>query len=132
MRARNRSASLDPSPCKATARATLRLHFFGGDVKYATWRLHMTLDTDRIEKKIVLRASRKRVWRALTDTTEFGNWFGMKFDGPFKAGAVMRGTITPTKVDADVARLQKEFDGTPFEITVDRIEPERLFSFRWH
>jgi uncharacterized protein YndB with AHSA1/START domain len=90
------------------------------------------MSTDRIEKKILLRAPRKRVWRALSDSTEFGTWFGMKFDGPFTPGARVRGTIVGTTVDADVAKAQKEYDGMPFEITVDRIEPERLFSIRWH
>jgi uncharacterized protein YndB with AHSA1/START domain len=90
------------------------------------------MSTDRIEKKILLRAPRKRVWRALSDSTEFGTWFGMKFDGPFTPGARLRGTIVGTTVDADVAKAQKQYEGMPFEITVDRIEPERLFSFRWH
>jgi uncharacterized protein YndB with AHSA1/START domain len=90
------------------------------------------MSTDRIEKKILLRAPRKRVWRALSDSTEFGTWFGMKFEGPFTPGARLRGTIVGTTVDADVAKAQKEHAGIPFEITVDRIEPERLFSFRWH
>jgi uncharacterized protein YndB with AHSA1/START domain len=90
------------------------------------------MSTDRIEKKILLRAPRKRVWRALSDATEFGAWFGIKFDSPFMPGARLRGTIVGTSVDADVAKAQKEHAGIPFEITVDRIEPERLFSFRWH
>ena len=89
-------------------------------------------DTDRIEKTILLRAPRARVWRALTDSREFGDWFGMKFDGPFVAGAPVRGVIEPTKVDPEVARLQQEHAGKPFEITIDRIEPQRIFSFRWH
>lgn len=87
---------------------------------------------DRIEKKILLRAPRKRVWRALSDSTEFGNWFGVKFDGPFAPGASVRGVIVPTTVNAEVAKAQKEYEGTPFEITVEQMEPERLFSFRWH
>jgi uncharacterized protein YndB with AHSA1/START domain len=90
------------------------------------------MSTDRIEKRILLRGPRKRVWRALTDSTEFGSWFGMKFDGPFRPGACMRGVIVPTTVDADVAKAQKEYEGRPFEITVEQMEPERLFSFRWH
>jgi uncharacterized protein YndB with AHSA1/START domain len=90
------------------------------------------MSTDRIEKKILLRAPRKRIWRALSDSTEFGTWFGMKFDGPFMPGARLRGTIVGTTVDADVAKAQKEYEGMSFEITVDRIEPERLFSIRWH
>jgi len=90
------------------------------------------MSTDRIEKKILLHAPRKRIWRALSDSTEFGTWFGMKFDGPFVPGAVMRGVIVGTKVNAEVAKAQKEYEGMSGEITIERIEPERLFSFRWH
>ena len=90
------------------------------------------MDSDRIEKKVLLRAPQKRVWRALADSTEFGTWFGMQFNGPFVPGACMRGVITPTTVDAEVAKAQKEYEGLPFEITIEQMEPERLFSFRWH
>jgi len=90
------------------------------------------MNTDRIEKKVLLHAPRKRVWRALSDSTEFGIWFGVKFDGPFTPGASMRGVIVPTKVNAEVAKAQKPYEGKPFEITIERMEPERLFSFRWH
>ena len=90
------------------------------------------MSTDRIEKKILLRAPRKRVWRALSDSTEFGSWFGMKFDGPFAPGARMSGVIVPTTVDAEVAKAQKKYEGMRFEITIEQVEPERLFSFRWH
>jgi uncharacterized protein YndB with AHSA1/START domain len=90
------------------------------------------MSTDRIEKKILLRAPLKRVWRALSDSTEFGSWFGVKFDGQFTPGAVVRGVIVPTTVNAEVAKAQKEYEGRPFEITVVQMEPERRFSFRWH
>jgi uncharacterized protein YndB with AHSA1/START domain len=90
------------------------------------------MSTDRIEKKILLHAPRQRVWRALSDATEFGTWFGMKFDGPFVVGAKMRCSIAPTKVNAEVAKAQKPHEGIPFEITIEQIEPERVFSFRWH
>ena len=90
------------------------------------------MSTDRIEKTIVLRAPRKRVCRALSDSKEFGTWFGVKFDGPFAPGASMRGVIVPTTVNAEVANAQKEYEGMPFEITIEQVEPERLFSFRWH
>jgi uncharacterized protein YndB with AHSA1/START domain len=90
------------------------------------------MNTDRIEKKILLRAPRQRVWRALSDSTEFGTWFGMKFDGPFAPGAIMRGVIVPTTVNAEVANAQKPYEGMPFEITIEQMERERLFSFRWH
>ena len=90
------------------------------------------MSTDRIEKKILLKAPRKRVWRALSNSAEFGSWFGMKFDGPFAPGAKMRGVIVGTTVDAEVAKAQKPYEGLPFDITIEQIEPERLFSFRWH
>jgi uncharacterized protein YndB with AHSA1/START domain len=87
---------------------------------------------DRIEKKIVLRAPRERVWRAISDASEFGAWFGVRFDGPFAPGKALRGKITPTQVDAEVAKTQKAYEGASFEIVVDRIESMRFFSFRWH
>src|SRR5262249_27157311 len=69
---------------------------------------------------------------ALTGAKEFGEWFGVKFDGPFVAGAALHGVIAPTKVDLEVAKLQQPYAGKTFDITVDRIEPQHLFSFRWH
>ena len=88
--------------------------------------------SDRIEKEVLLRASLSRVWQALTDASEFGQWFGVRLDGPFKAGTPIGGRITPTTVDAEVAKMQKPYEGMKFEIVVDRIEPKNLFSFRWH
>jgi len=80
----------------------------------------------------VLRAPLEQVWRAIADSRQFGAWFGVRFDGPFVVGARMTGRIVPTAVDAEIAANQKPYEGKPFEIVVDRIEPMRLFSFRWH
>jgi len=88
------------------------------------------MSTERIEKEILLHAPLARVWRALADATEFGTWFGVRFDGPFAPGATIRGVIAPTKVNAEVAKAQKEHAGTPFEITVEQMETERVFAFR--
>ena len=88
--------------------------------------------TDRIEKHVLLRAPLARVWRALTDSREFGRWFGVAWNGPFIAGAPLHGVIAPTEADPDVAGLQQPHAGKPFDITVDRIEPQHRFSFRWH
>jgi uncharacterized protein YndB with AHSA1/START domain len=88
--------------------------------------------TDKIEKKIQLKAPLARVWGAISDAKQFGTWFGVDFDGPFVAGKRMTGRIVPTKVDPEVAAHQKPYEGRAFDFTVDRIEPERLFSFRWH
>jgi len=90
------------------------------------------MNTDRIEKKILLRAPRERVWRALADSTEFGTWFGMKFDGPFAPGRRMRAVIVPTKVDSEVSNIQKPYEGMIYDLTVEQMEPQRVFSFRWH
>lgn len=92
----------------------------------------MPSETDRIVKQVLLHAPHARVWRALTDFEEFSTWFGMQCDRPFEPGAVIRGVIVPTRVDPEVAAAQKPHAGKPFEIVIDRIEPERLFSFRWH
>jgi uncharacterized protein YndB with AHSA1/START domain len=92
----------------------------------------MTTGTDAIEKTILLRAPHDRVWGALTDSPEFGAWFGMKLEGPFVPGKAMRGSIVPTQADVEVAKLQKRFEGAPVDLTVETIEPMRLFSFRWH
>jgi uncharacterized protein YndB with AHSA1/START domain len=90
------------------------------------------MNSDRIEKKVLLRASPQRVWRALSDSTEFGSWFGMKFEGQFAPGTSLRGVIVPTSVDAEVAKAQKPYEGTPVELMIEQMETERLFSFRWH
>ena len=92
----------------------------------------MITTTDTIEKKVLLRAPLSRVWRAISDSSEFGTWFGVTFEGPFVAGAALHGKITGTKVDSEVARLQKPHEGKAFNIIVEQIQPERLFSFRWH
>jgi uncharacterized protein YndB with AHSA1/START domain len=87
---------------------------------------------DRIEKQVRLRAPLARVWKALTDAQEFGQWFGVRFESPFVAGGAVRGVVTPTTVDAEIAKHQEPYAGKAFAITVERIEPQRLFSFRWN
>ena len=76
---------------------------------------------DRIEKRIELKAPVSRVWRALTDHREFGQWFGVKLEGPFVAGQVSRGQIT-----------YPGYEHLQWEAVVQQMEPERLFSFTWH
>jgi uncharacterized protein YndB with AHSA1/START domain len=77
--------------------------------------------TDRIEKQMELKAPRARVWRALANAEEFGQWFRVKLEGPFVAGASVRGKIT-----------HPGYEHMTMEIFVERIEPERLLSYRWH
>jgi uncharacterized protein YndB with AHSA1/START domain len=88
--------------------------------------------TDRIEKTIVLRAPREKVWAAIGDAKTFGKWFGMEFDAGFTAGARVTGKIVPTTVDATVASMQERYAGTPAEFFVERVEPPHVLSFRWH
>lgn len=90
------------------------------------------MNTDQIEKKIVLKATRERVWQAISDSTSFGAWFGAKFDGPFVAGARLQGQIVPTQVDPEVAKLQEPHAGKPFQILVESVEPMNRLAFRWH
>ncbi|HWW19333.1 MAG TPA: SRPBCC family protein [Steroidobacteraceae bacterium] len=90
------------------------------------------MSTDKIEKQILLRAPLERVWQAVSDSTQFGFWFGVSFDAPFRAGARLSGRITPTRVDPEVARLQAPHEGKKFEFWVERIEPLRSICFRWH
>jgi uncharacterized protein YndB with AHSA1/START domain len=88
--------------------------------------------TDRVEKKLLLHAPIHRVWNAIADATAFGDWFGMEFTEPFAPGTVARGRIRGTKCDPGVAAIQQKYAGMPLEMHVERIEPMRLFSYRWH
>lgn len=92
----------------------------------------MNETTDRIEKQVLLRASRERVWRAISDSRQFGTWFGIEFAGDFVPGEILKGRIVPTKVDAEVAKSQEAFAGVEFIVLVERVEPMRHLSFRWH
>ena len=88
---------------------------------------------DAIVKSITLNADLDRVWRAVSTTDEFGQWFGMRFDAPvFTPHTKMTGHITPTVVNDEVAAMQKPHEGTPFELVIADIVPKSLFSFRWH
>lgn len=82
---------------------------------------HDTKSTDRIEKRVVLRAPRARVWRALTDAKAFGTWFGVNLEGAFAEGRPTRGRITI-----------KGYEHVTLDLLVERIDPERYFSYRWH
>ena len=81
----------------------------------------MATSTDRIEKKVLLKASRSRVWRALTNVAEFNAWFGVKLVGELAPGKSIRGNITAPG-----------YDNLTMEIVVERMEAEKLYSYRWH
>src|SRR4029453_17637154 len=90
------------------------------------------MSIDRIEKQVVLRAPLDRVWRAISDADEFGQWFGVRFDGPFVAGKTVTGVITPTTVDEDVAHAQEPYAGKSDTWQIVAVEPQRRLAFRWH
>jgi uncharacterized protein YndB with AHSA1/START domain len=77
--------------------------------------------TDRSEKRLVLRAARTRGWRAITNAEEFGTWFRVKLEGAFTAGRPTRGRIT-----------MPGYEHVTVDMLVERIDPERYFSYRWH
>jgi uncharacterized protein YndB with AHSA1/START domain len=90
------------------------------------------MSTDRIEKKVLLKAPLDKVWRAISDSSEFGRWFGVRFDGPFVAGESVRGVITPTEVDEEVARMQEPYTGKEDTWDIVAVEPPQRLAFRWH
>ena len=79
------------------------------------------MEGNRIEKHIDLKAPPSRVWKALTDHKEFGQWFGCQFEGPFVVGKVIHGKLN-----------FPDFDHMQWAVDVKKMEPERLFSFTWH
>jgi uncharacterized protein YndB with AHSA1/START domain len=86
---------------------------------HATFGLHM--NTDSVEKKIEIRAPISRVWRALTDHAQFGQWFGVTLDAPFAVGKSSSGLITHCG-----------HENQKWAAVVQKMEPERLFSLTWH
>ena len=80
-----------------------------------------TPGTDRIEKRLVLRAPRARVWRAVSTAAEFGAWFRVQFEDDFAEGATVHGRIT-----------HPGYEHVTMEMRIERIEPEQYFSYRWH
>lgn len=76
---------------------------------------------DRIEKRIELKAPVERVWRAVTDYREFGEWFRVKIEAPFVVGEEARGQI-----------LHPGYEHVTWRAVIQKIEPQTLFSFTWH
>jgi len=76
---------------------------------------------NRIEKRLELKAPLSRVWRALTDHREFGEWFRVKIEAPFVAGKLAEGQMT-----------YPGYEHIRWRAVIQKMEPERLFSFTWH
>ena len=77
--------------------------------------------TDRIDKQFHVKAPRSRVWRAIADAGEFGTWFRLKLDGAFAPGATVHGRVAIP-----------DYEHLTVEMVIEKIEPERYFSYRWH
>jgi uncharacterized protein YndB with AHSA1/START domain len=82
-----------------------------------------TRTTDRIEKQALLRAPRSRVWRAITNPRELGSWFGIALDDAitFAPGVHVQGQVT-----------HPGYEHLTWDVTIEQLEPERLFSWCWH
>lgn len=78
------------------------------------------LEQDRFEKVVDLEASVSRVWRALTDHEEFGQWFRVRLDGPFQLGETTTGNIT-----------YPGCEHMKWVSVTERMERDRLFAFSW-
>ena len=83
--------------------------------------MNTAADQARFEKEILLKTPQPRVWQALTDTRQFGAWFQARIDTPFAVGQAATGQM-----------LVPGFEHLKLHLTVERLQPERLFSFRWH
>jgi uncharacterized protein YndB with AHSA1/START domain len=81
----------------------------------------MSNDTNSLSRSITIKAPRSRVWQALTDSKQFGQWFGVTMETPFHAGKPAYGIID-----------NPNFKGMKMELAIDRVEPESFFSWRWH
>ena len=82
----------------------------------------MIESTNRIERQILLKAPRSRVWRALTEPHEFGAWFGVKLTGPSMApGQHLSGNVT-----------YSGYEHVLLEIWIEKVEPERRLWWSWH
>lgn len=99
------------------------------------------IELEKIEKHVVLRAPRARVWRAITNTAEFGQWFGIELHGEFEVGKVVTGTFAKGIDEQAIMERQRELGVAVSGVrhlesrfvfcTVERIVPENYFSFRW-
>ena len=82
----------------------------------------MNASNDRIERKVLIKSTRARVWRAVSNAAEFGDWFGVDFKGKsFVAGKPVQGKIT-----------YPGYEHLTMEVVIEQVVPERLLSFRWH
>src|SRR5882757_2993082 len=82
----------------------------------------MNTSTDRIERKVLINAPRTRVWRAVSDAGEFGDWFGVNFKGKvFAEGKHIQGKIT-----------YPGYEHLDMDVLIEQIVPQQRLSFRWH
>src|SRR5205823_768114 len=76
---------------------------------------------DSIVKRSLIRSPRSRVWQAISDSKQFGAWFGVNLESEFRAGSITSGKLTFAG-----------YEHLTMEMAVETIEPEQLFTYRWH
>jgi len=81
----------------------------------------VTSSTDKIEKRVVLKAPQARVWRAISDSGEFGTWFQMRFESAFAEGKAVKAQV-----------LVPGYEHVKAEFQIVRISPQDYFAYRWH
>lgn len=99
------------------------------------------MESDKITKQVVLHAPLSRVWQAITNAAEFGQWFGVKLDGNFAVGEKVTAMYPDQLTEELVLAQQKKLGLEPSAVkiprtpwtfcTVEQIKPEEYFSFRW-
>lgn len=115
------SLAFEANPATAYGQPPLPRHQTGNKEKTD---MDTVIDSNRIERSIVINAPRDRVWRAIANAEEFGTWFGAKLDGQtFAPGQRVRGQISAATCGHEDAW---------FDVVIDRIEPQNLLSYRWH
>lgn len=77
-------------------------------------------DTDTIHKERIIKAPRSRVWAAISDSQQFGTWFKIRFEEPFRANTHLVGVIQ-----------EPGWEGVKAHFWIERIEPEHTFTYRW-
>ncbi|NND82277.1 MAG: SRPBCC family protein [Gammaproteobacteria bacterium] len=75
---------------------------------------------NKIVKSVELATPITRVWEAITDSREIGNWFMVDLEGPFAVGEITRGVIT-----------HPEAAGMVFTAVTTALEKPHRFAFHW-
>lgn len=76
---------------------------------------------DKLVKVVDIKAPVSRVWQALTDHRQFGEWFRVDLNEPFAPGSRSTGLT-----------LYPGYEGHEWLAVIETMEPETLFAFHWN